>query len=338
MFQGKGTFLKANDSYLDSSSSYDDCLSPDSSEVANASIRSSLRSKADAYEGYMTFFSNPYFFTDLSGDKTHFVVKTSGNRGVQSVLGVTDEKNLPVDDTIRDANACYFLTPRPLDRTEWPCDYPQVRMSITQIDAAGEDETQPIELDASGIGGVRPEDNFALDVQIARKRRTMNPGKVKRKIGVKPPAIYSYEVADCTTLNLQPSRLPPPSYVFFSTSSSSGAEQGFRYDDDDSEESSEAEDAPAHVGLLWQWSSSSNERQARDDGISVSSSSQGVQKTARAKAPQPGSVHEACRPTSGSLAATAGASWSAPSNAYDPDEGRDLEEDSIDSMSVGQEL
>jgi len=286
----------------------------------------------------MTFFNNPHFFADLSGDKTYTVPVSNGHKASRDVLGVRKEQQLPMDDTLRDANACYFLNPTPPECTSWPHDCPSINMSIAPVKSAGEDETQPIEFDASGIGGVRPEDNFALDVQIARRRHKVSHGRTRKKIGDRPSMIYSYEVDSCTKFSLRPSPLPPPSYVVFTTSSSSNNEEGYRDMDEDSEESSEAEESPAPAGLLWQWSSSSNERQAGDDNVSVSSSSLGVLEAARARVPQVRPANKASRPTSGSLVATAGASWSAASHIHDLDIGRYGDEESADSMSVEQEL
>ncbi|KIW69106.1 hypothetical protein PV04_05001 [Phialophora macrospora] len=333
VLQERRPFLKAKESYLDSSS--DDGLSPDSSGIVHALSQASHKVNEDGYDGYMTFFRNPYFFMDLSGDKSRIAEKGNSHEVIREALGIVKKENSLVDDALRDASACYFLTPHPSDRTSWPPDIPDVEMSLAPIESAGEYETQPIELEASGVGGVRPEDNFAVDVKIARIRHPNVSGRRKRRLGDKAIARYSYQVADSTMLNLQPSRLPSPSYVFFTTSSSSEAGKGHLYDDDDSDESSEAEYSPAPAGFLWQWSSSSNERQGGDDDASEASSSLGVLEAARARV-LPGTVHETQQTMSGSLAATAGASWSAASNAGDPDAdgGQDLDDGSVDSMRV----
>ncbi|KIW28015.1 uncharacterized protein PV07_07706 [Cladophialophora immunda] len=335
VFQGKRSLLKAKNSYLDSSSSHDG-KSPNSTGLVRAFSRSSLKPKEDGYEGYMTFFSNPHFFTDLSGDKSPTNASVSGFKGVRDTLGI-DKKRPLVDDTLRDAKACYFLSPWPPVRSTWPQNCPEIHMQLTPIMSAGEDETVPIEFEASGVGGVRPEDNFALDVQIARKRQRLDNGGGKRSIRQKGPARYTYQVANCRRLTLQPSRLPPPSYVFFTASSSSSAGKGY-YDDEDSDESSEAEYSPAPAGFLWQWSSSSNERQGGDDDASVASSSLGVLEAARARIPIPGATNELGRTMSGSLAATAGASWSVASNDADADFANDPNDDSSEEMSVDHEV
>ncbi|ETI25044.1 hypothetical protein G647_04414 [Cladophialophora carrionii CBS 160.54] len=334
VFQQRRPLLKARESYLDSSSSYDG-LSPDSSGIAHALGRSSLKANEDAYEGYITFFSNPYFFTDLSGDKSPIAEKGSTHKMFSDALGIVRKEGPVVDDALRDARACYFLSPRPSKRTSWPSNIPDVEMPVTPITSAGEYETQPMELEASGVGGVRPEDNFAIDVRIARIRNLDGSGGGKGKKGDRPAARYEYRVAECSTLTLQPSRLPPPSYVFFMTSSSSEAEKGNLYDDDDSEELSEEESSPAPAGFLWQWSSSSNDRPGGDDDASEASSSLGVLEAARARV-LPGTANETRGATSGSLAATAGASWSAASNAADADLdiAQDLDDTSVDSMLV----
>ena len=333
VFQGKRTFLKANNSYLDSSSSSDG-YSPDSDLVHGVS-HSSLNSKNEVAEGSMTFFNNSNFFTDFSRDARPSTVCTSRHSGINGILGSSQDQRPQIDDNLRDADACYFLSPRPPERAEWPQDCPEIEMSISPIDFAGEDETQPIELEASGLGGVRPDDNFALDVQIVRKRYNFDRCKSQKWVG-KPAMIYAYLVAACRRLSLQPSRLPPPSYVLFMASSSSEAERDAYADSSD--ESSGAEDSPAPAGFLWQWSTSSNERQGEDDDDSVASSSLGVLQTARARASYPKTRNEMETTMSGSLAATAGASWSATSNAAEPDVGQEAEMESVSSMSVEHDL
>lgn len=309
VYQGKKTFLKAKTSYLDSSSSHDD-FSPDSSGLARGLSRSSLHPREDAREGFMTFFSNTHYFTDLSGDRSSTSVQGAGQRGARDAVGVKRKYPFEEEDN-RDPDACYFNSVTADASSDSASECPDINMTSTPITSAGEYETVPMELPASGIGGVRPEDNFALDVKVERSKTDQVGTKVR---SAKGPARYSYKTTECKRLALQPSRLPPPSYVFFTASSSSDAEKGNFYDDD-SNESSDAEESPAPAGFLWQWSSSSNERQVAEDELSEASSSLGVLEAARARISHVGNLPEGGRTMSGSLAATVGASWSAASVA-----------------------
>ncbi|KAK5217033.1 hypothetical protein LTR72_010029 [Exophiala xenobiotica] len=344
VFKGKKKALKASNSYLDSSSSHEG-LSPDSDSLTHALSRSSLRSKDDAPDGLITFYSNPYFCTDLSGDRSPINMRSLDSEQGREVLGLAKEQQ-PEDEIMRDVNACYFTARVDGHLSSWPAICPPVKMDFAPVNSAGEDETQPIELEASGIGGIRPEDNFALDVKVARsrlrdgERKAQGKGKGKGRRG--EHAKYSYRTEECTKLSLQPSRLPPPSYVLFATSSSSSAGEGHFYEDSESE-SSDHNDPPAPAGLLWQWSSSSNDRQIPDDN-SEASSSFGVLEAARARLRDPQTISPqdrdfidpSGRTMSGSLAATVGASWSAKSIVEPeagPEDGGDLSSD----MSVDED-
>ncbi|KAI1608699.1 frequency clock protein [Exophiala viscosa] len=340
VFKGKKSRLRAGNSYLDSSSFYDD--SAESSGLTHAMSRSSLRSKEDAREGLITFFSNPYFCTDLSGDRSPINMRSIDSEDEREVLGIAKQQQSQ-EEVIRDSSTCYYTAKVDEFVRSWPAICSDVKMDFPPIDAAGEDETQPMELDASGIGGVRPEDNFALDVQVGRNR-TRNAHTEERRLG-RGPAKYNYRTTACRKLSLQPSRLPPPSYVFFTSGSSSSAGQDHFYGDENSE-ASEEEESPLPAGLLWQWSTSSNERQMADDDNSEASSSLGVLEAARARFVNPGDVIPQDRDyilgqsgrthMSGSLAATVGASWSVKSVA-EPEPAREEDESSSSDVSVDED-
>ncbi|KIX00976.1 uncharacterized protein Z518_10042 [Rhinocladiella mackenziei CBS 650.93] len=341
VYQRKKNFPKAENSYLDSSSSYDD-LSPDSSGLAHALSRSSLKSKDDPREGFMTFFSNPYFCTDLSGDKGPPGFKFHTYRRPVDALGMKKQRPQPEDENQRDAAACYFTCLGEGEQSHGPAECPDVNISFSPMTSAGEDETPPMEFPVSGLAGVRPEDNFALDVKVARTKRRDIDNRDGGHRGKRKRLNYSYQTAECRKFDLQPSRLPPPSYVFFTSSPSSSADKGY-FSDEDGSESSEAEESPAPVGFWWQWSSSSNERQMGDDDYSEASSSLGVLEAARARLPNAGAgpaqnpdfiVDPSGRQVSGSLAVSVGASWSAAS-VVDQESGREPE-GSLSSMSVAQ--
>jgi hypothetical protein len=169
-----------------------------------------------------------------------------------------------------------------------------------------------MEFEASGIGGVSPKDNFALDVKVMRRsqdpRRDPRPAVVPLT-GSRKRKRYSYRTASCMALELQPSKLPPPSYVFF-TSSSSSADPAMEVSDSESS-SSVDEDDPAPAPFLNQWSTGSSDVAEEElfDSESVD-----MLELAREAAPETIAAQERAflmnRPArvEGSLAATVGAS------------------------------
>lgn len=333
VYHKKKITVKGDHSYLDSSSSSGE-LSPDSAGLAPVLNKSSLRQNGESAEGFLTFFSNPYFLVDLSGDNTPTSARSEVHPYTEGIIGVP-EKPVFDDDNLRDASACYFVRVGEGVLPEKSEECPDVCWPLSPIAAAGEDETQPIELPASGLGGVVPEDNFAVDVKVERTK--MDRVDSTKAGGKRQPSRYSYRIIQCTKLELQPPRLPPPSYVFFTSSSSSGEHDYL--DGDSSSDSAEDDDAPAPAGFLWQWSSSSAEQQPGEEYSE--DSSLGVLQAARARAPDAG-IRRAQDPDmittqtgvtmSGSLAATVGATYSATSAADLELAREDEDEDSSSGM------
>lgn len=271
VYQGENATAETSDSYLDSSSSNGE-LSGYSNGLGLARSRSNLRYQNEWPEGYLTFFSNPYFCADLSGDKAPISLTSTHAGSERSILGVG--RSLRPDDDVWEATSQSLSYISGAEMTPQLPNHPDIEMELSPMKEAGEYETQPMELPASGIGGVRPEDNFALDVKIARLKveTSTKTGKEKRM------AEYSYRTEGCEKLDLQPSRLPPPSYYVFtpSSSSSSGRQD---LNDESSDESSGHDDLPVPAGFRWHWSSSSNERQMVEEEQSEVSSDFAVLET-----------------------------------------------------------
>ncbi|KEF53742.1 uncharacterized protein A1O9_10143 [Exophiala aquamarina CBS 119918] len=327
VYRGKRAYGKQ--SYLDSPNSQG-TIERRSIRSGRASSLAGQQSKNDSHEGVVTFFNNPYYCEDLSGDGNSTNWNTQICWSPIEALGMSNMTTLG-DDDLRDAKTCYFkagddLGGRSEEAVEEDC--PEITMSIDAIDCAGEDETQPIELPASGIGGVRPEENFALDVKVARtKQQVVSQAKLDGLRGslggIGSLTRFDYRVAGCEKLELQPSKLPPPSYVFFTSSSASSA--GEELDSSGSSDtSSELEESPALAGYMWQWTSSSQENLGEEGAESDISSIAGAMEVGQARdgssvqmPTQEGTyiLDQAGRTVSGSLAATAGASWSAASLA-----------------------
>jgi hypothetical protein len=302
----------AQESYLDpTSSSYS---SEDSSGLARALSKSTLRHRSSD-DGMITFYNNPYFCRDASADNVPINWKPMREVLSWDTLGI--EHDLEGESPLRHHDACYF-TPQFAAKPYSDKDEPLLAFNPASTVQAGEDETYPIELQVSGLGGVYPEDNLAIDVKVGRKledeiatsERMPFTGTRKRKR-------YSYRTLRAEQISLQPSKLPPPSYVFFTSSSSSNS---YDRDDSGSETSSSAdEERPAPAGFLHTWDSTSS------DGDADGDQSSDIDMLAMARAADPDRIANAEREyiidnpnamgrIEGSLAATVGASCSSSSD------------------------
>ena len=320
----KGKNYAIQESYLNSP---DDSTSSsgDSHGLAQALSRSNLSQRRQSDEGMITFFNNPFFCSDASAD--HAPVNWKPQREVVPWQTLGLDREVSLESPLRHHDACYF-TPQFAKRSvDVSANEQLLAMPITTIRTAGEDETRPMELQASGLGGVTPEDNFALDVKIARSHQTSRKEALPSRVpftGNKKRKRFSYEGVSCQLLELRPSQLPPPSYVFFTTSSSSQSHDASMMDDSDGSESSSSADEqqPPPPAFLNRWSSGSSDVES-DEGDADDSS---VDMLEMARAADPDRIAAQEREymithpgpgnaVDGSLAATVGASGSSVSGS-----------------------
>ena len=343
----KGKNHTVQDSYLNST---EDSMSSsgESNGLVQALSRSNLSQGRNSDEGMITFFNNPFFCSDASAD--HAPVNWKARREVVpwETLGVDAEVSLK--SPLRHHDACYF-TPQFAKRSvDVSVDEPVLAMPVATIRTAGEDETRPMDLQASGLGGVTPEDNFALDIKIARTLQETTeealPGRVPFT-GNKKRKRFSYEGVSCQLLELRPSQLPPPSYVSFTPSSSSQSHNASMVDDSGSSESSSSADEqqPTPPAFLNRWSSGSSDVES-DEG-DVDDSSMDMLEMARAADPDRIAAQEReymiTRPgpgnaVDGSLAATVGASGSSDSGSDAGIESDGSEHGSLQSESDDSDM
>lgn len=322
--------------YRDSDESFDS-QSGDSSGLVHALSRSNLNQKGKE-EGLITFYNNPYFCSDFSAEQE------PSNKLPPRLAVPGDTLGLPAlpdlcESPLRHHDATYFtmqFAPQPWvpealteqDKARFTASLPSLP-ELSPILEAGVHEPCPQELEACGLGGVMPEDSFALDVQV---RRTPAPprggGVAVRQLPFSRRRYlprYVSEVTSCKKIELLPSKLPPPSYIFFTSSSSSDGD-----DEDGASESSDSssspfvdEEYPAPPAFLRQFSGSSAENLGDDEADDMDSSEIDMLAIARQVNPhhiaeqervymisQPGGMQRA---VAGSLAATVGASMSEPS-------------------------
>ena len=210
-------------------------------------------------EGPIIYYNGAPFCTDLSGDSNiapYYDTESSGSGN--DVLGC-----LPFADMTPD------LCPEgsPMDEVKSPESVGPVRqdMDIKEDMAGFEDmgsgpnanPSTPLRLEASGIGGVQPCDNFSVKVQVRHATTKMSDsqpvsrfssfrGRVHRVMhqipqratdasyhGLLPSSTVGCrravqaELVSAETVHLPPSTLPPPSHVFHPFSSSDSDDEEF---------------------------------------------------------------------------------------------------------------
>lgn len=322
-----------DDYFRDSDDSFDS-QSGDSSGLAHALSRSNLNQKSKE-EGLITFYNTPYFCSDFSSDSRPSNLLEQPR---QVIMGETLGTSMPanvIESPLRYHDATYFTshfapaayTPQSKEEEKkLHIDFP----TLETISEAGEEETIPLEMEVCGLGGVTPDDNFALDVQVkVGAAPTRGHGVIAKRLpfsGRQYFQKYTWKIKSCQKLELLPSKLPPPSYIFFTSSSSSDALDMEDMSDSDSDSSSSPlVDGERHPPppFLMQFSGSSGDN-ACDEADSVDSSEMDVLATARQVNPQQIAEQERVyminetegsrRVIAESLAATIGASRSSASN------------------------
>jgi len=313
-----------------------DASSGDSSGLVNALSKSNLNQRAKD-EGVITFYHNPHFCSDFSSEMEPSNMRSARPVVAGETLGMPAAEI--VESPLRYHDATYFTTqfaPRPFDlgklsdeqRDKFDASLPKLP-DLPPMREAGESETMPLEFDVCGLGGITPEDNFALDVKASMKPApTRGPGIVVKKLPFshrKYLQKFTAKVESCEKLELLPSKLPPPSYVFFTSSSSSDAGDFDDDSDDDSDGSSSPlvdEMCPAPPAFLQRFSGDSGEDHGDDEDNDVESE---IDMLAIARQVNPEEIAEqervymlhqpggALRGVAGSLAATVGETSSASS-------------------------
>lgn len=246
----------------------DDCTGQDLSTQPNG-IGGKYRRRPEE-DGSIIYYRNPLFYCDMSGDNqapqknlttvplasTYILGVTTSDGGLdearqeQSLAGAEDVLDCIVND----------------DKL------PSVE--LTPLHDLVEDQSAIPELLASGVGGVLPDDHFMLQVQRTCQRTTRQKVHVvaQARINSSKPFIEE-EIVSTTRVDLPASKLPPPSYVFFSLSSESsgdGGSDGSSSDDTDGSGFGLAEDVkqvrPVKLKRLSTYTSAEHCVTTGDDG------------------------------------------------------------------------
>lgn len=313
-----------------------DTLSGDSGGLVNALNKSNLNQKAKD-EGVVTFYHNPHFCSDFSSETEPSNMRPARPAVTGETLGMPAADIL--ESPLRYHDATYFTTqfaPKPFDlgklsdeqRVKFDASLPKLP-NLPTISEAGESETMPLEFDVCGLGRITPDDNFALDIKVSMKPApTRGPGMIVKRLPFSNRRYlqkFTAKVESCEKLDLLPSKLPPPSYVFFTSSSSSDAADLDDDSDDDSDCGSSpfvGEVCPAPPAFSQQFSGDPGEDHGDDEDNDMDSE---IDMLAIARQVNPEQIAEqervymlhqpggAQRGVAGSLAATVGETSSASS-------------------------
>jgi hypothetical protein len=149
-------------------------IAGDSSGMASSGIRTSsgapgasIRKKQKRDDGPIIFYNNARFCTDLSGDRKHNDGKGGPMYTPASSLPVGRPSNLaPIPSEKRGPLAEASRLPEPMDLSDNPIPE-SMELSFppdSPTKSASSKGQEPIELEATGIGGVWPADNFSISV------------------------------------------------------------------------------------------------------------------------------------------------------------------------------
>ena len=219
--------------------------------------------------GPIIYYSRVKFCTDLSGDRDGSPYEPAAYSKLTEVpLGCAPTAKMKPDAGHSEGNDSPWENQSPMklkhNDLESQDDWTLVGLEPLQA-TEFEDAFAPIApviLEASGIGGVQPRDNFAVEVRTRHGigRRSSIPHlrwlsskhhniclkslgafrSSRSPIGVPSQHSFTSEIISAKLIALSPSPLPPPSYVFLPFSSS-GSENN---DDDERSNFDSGHDAP----------------------------------------------------------------------------------------------
>lgn len=233
----------------------------DSSGLSSSIMPSNLSSKRRD-DGPMIFYSKAKFCTDLTGDRVgasltlpeNYQTITSHPLGVQLDAESTKGSEIweargPLDDATMDSDSkTGAQTPSTLESLGFSPGDLQRYISAASADA--------MDFEASGLGGVHPDDNFSIRVQRAHiptaptstpaRRTSLYPAKIQAILGdegsaqerrrsTSPKEGIKEELISAVRQDMPSSILPPPSFYPFDSNSSGEMSDDEESDDDGSD-------------------------------------------------------------------------------------------------------
>lgn len=247
----------------------------------------SNKAKRKRGNGPIIFYNNAKFCTDLSGDQ-----KTEEAMTYNHIMYHVATKQPVGDGHATEVNANLYEKKGPLNDSQElgePMDHGDnttpLSMEIKfppQTPLTSGSERSPFEMEASGIGGVHPADNFAINVKTQHSQMdVLAPQTIRQQVPGRYPdhltnilmgngessmgrSAFHKEVLSTKQQNLPPSELPPASHFI------SLEETDSEYGSDDESAMSISPDAlnippPSAAPQLMQMPSWSSDESASDD-------------------------------------------------------------------------
>ena len=226
--------------------------------------------KQNRKNGPIIFYNKARFCTDLSGDSTGAMHDEAAYcRYTQKPMGCLQHTDHEILDESRidhvpdeDGVTSMDLDVDSTATTRSALDLEDLKSSISNLST-----TSPIAMEASGLGGIQPEDNFMVKVQVrhggrkSRGSRAQSPfsshfqirrllhsipraytntGREAKQIPRSQPdrSTIKSEIISTTKTDMPPSSLPPASYLClpFSSSESSDGDENEDEDNDEDED------------------------------------------------------------------------------------------------------
>ncbi|KAF2195413.1 hypothetical protein K469DRAFT_544991 [Zopfia rhizophila CBS 207.26] len=231
----------------------------DSSGFGSSAMRSSS-SRKKREDGPIIFYNKAKFCTDLSGDRHS---SSDANLGLyKSVttqpIGAIPNKPLRTEQVseIAETRGPLDNSPMDLDHKEGERSTPseaEIGFSPEALKMdTGEDSPETMEFEASGLGGVQPDDNFAIKVRRSqvrvegsaaataqqRAKSRLYPNKILEVLKEQPSSegesssqpIIKEEIISAARKDLPSSTLPPASFLPFDSTSSGDVDSDLESD------------------------------------------------------------------------------------------------------------
>ena len=251
--------------------------STDSADLATGAVSNSnvIKERQSRFHGCkrengpIIFYNRARFCTDLGGDPDAANEDIAYSRFTQQPVGC--ESIVEEDHELTDARQVNNMLMMDLDASpaQWPADPLKMDDLMTSISDCASEHTShsPMELQASGLSGIRPTDNFIVNVQTRHGRKAKNATKlspfssppknslprrilhsmprsaidqfkqIPRSDASSKPEI-STELVSAIKTTIPPSTLPPPSCVVLPFTSSESDGGNTEEDSDDASASS----------------------------------------------------------------------------------------------------
>ena len=221
-------------------------------------------------DGPIIYYKGAHFCTDLSGDSNVGPYYDAGASGSSTgILGCAPSADMSSDPGREDSPVDGDMTSESAGSGRRLIDIEEAMAGLEDMSSGNYPTfSTPLQLEASGIGGVQPTDNFSVNVlvrhEITKKSdsQTMScfplpKGEVHDVIhrvqhcsidglceGLRPSSqegprrAVQREVVSTKKIHLPPSTLPPPSHVFHPFSSSDSDDDGDSSEPDSADENS----------------------------------------------------------------------------------------------------